>query len=391
MDSPTPRAAPSPKLTASAYDGAMSTQGKGWALWALVAISIAGLARPASAGDEFWVGADISGLSDIEKAGATFRDAGKQGDAIAILRDHGFNLFRVRLFVHPDTDFARSNGATQDLDAVRALARRIKSSGAAFLLDLHYADTWADPAHQPKPAEWQDLPFDALEQKVHDYTADVLSSLRQNGTPPDMVQIGNEIAAGILWPDGQLDGKTEPDKQRQWDRFARLVKSGCRAAREAGPKDHPARIVIHIHGGGREGLPKWFFENLSRHDVDYDIIGLSFYPRWDDSFDALKDNLDLLARTYNKDIVIMETAYAYRGTSSKPTMRWPLTPAGQSQFVTDLIAAVRAVPERRGRGVVWWYPESIPLPGRHVWEGGSMALFDEKGDALPALGAFVSK
>ena len=350
--------------------------------------------RPATtAAPEFIAGADVSMLSEIEKAGGVFasRD-GQRGDALKILRDGGCNLFRVRLFVDPGKDFDKNYGATQDLAYVVALARRIEASGAQFLLDIHYSDTWADPAKQHKPAAWKDLDFDALERKVHDYTVSVLKQLHDAGAAPDMVQVGNEIAGGMLWPDGKVLNAAKEDESRQWTRFARLLNAGSRAVREASKAaNKPIRVVIHIHGGGKPGLPKWFFGKLKPHYVDFDVVALSFYPAWDDDLAALKQNLADVAAEFDKDILIAETSYSWRTMedhAGKRTMAWPQTREGQEKFLRDLSDAIRATPNGRGLGFVWWYPEAVPVKGRHIWRGGAEALFDESGAALPALESF---
>jgi arabinogalactan endo-1,4-beta-galactosidase len=348
---------------------------------------------PPSRPREFIAGADVSMLTEIEKAGGVFRRDGKSGDALEIMRAGGCNLFRVRLFVDPEKDFNKNHGATQDLPYVVALTKRIKASGATLLLDLHYSDTWADPAKQFKPKAWESLDFDALEKQVHDYTASVLKALADAGATPDMVQIGNEIAGGMLWPDGKVLNAPKEQEAQQWKRFARLLNAGARAVREAAKaSQQPIRVVIHIHGGGKPGLPKWFFEKLAQHGpVDFDIVALSFYPAWDDSLDALRKNLDDNANAIGKDILIAETSYPWRpmeGHADKRTMTWPQTREGQQKFVTDLSDAIRATPNNRGLGFVWWYPEAIPLEGRRIWRGGAEALFDEKGAALPALDTF---
>jgi arabinogalactan endo-1,4-beta-galactosidase len=343
---------------------------------------------------KFYAGADISMLPEIEKLGGAFHDSdGRATNAIAILRGAGCNLFRIRLFVDPDPDFARSHGATQGLPYVRALCKRIKSAGGELLLDLHYSDTWADPGKQFKPAAWKDLEFDALERRVHDYTADVLKALREDGVVPEMVQVGNEIASGILWPDGKVAGAEGDDEAKQWEKFARLVRAGVTAVREASTPKRPIRIMIHIHGGGKKGMAKWFFgEKLAKYPIDFDIVGLSFYPTWEDEFDALKPNLaDAVAAT-GKDVLIAEVSYPWKeipDIKNKPTLHWPRTPAGQLQFLRDLTAAVKAMPDHHGIGWVYWYPEAIPVGGRRIWRGGGEAVFDEKGNALPSLSAFA--
>src|SRR5215813_569717 len=151
---------------------------------------------------EFMAGADISSLKVLEDHGATYTDNGVPGNAIDILRDHGVNWFRLRLFVNPNS--ASDPFVINDLNYTIALAQRAKSVGAKLLLDLHYSDTWADPGHQTKPAAWSSLSFTDLVQRVHDYTRDAISSMNQAGVLPDMVQVGNEISNGMLWNSGYV-------------------------------------------------------------------------------------------------------------------------------------------------------------------------------------------
>jgi arabinogalactan endo-1,4-beta-galactosidase len=330
--------------------------------------------RAIAADPVFFLGGDISALPDMEKFGAVYRDHGKAGDCITILRDHGCNLFRVRLFVNPTHDFDKSWGATQDLPRVLELARRIKTSGAKFSLAIHYSDTWADPKNQTKPEQWKDLPIDALQQKVADYTVEVMRAMKTNGTVPDIVEVGNETTHGMLWPDGKLDGKTNEEKDRQWEKFARLLKAGVKAVRSQSTVDQ-TRVLIHIDGGGKAGVPRWYFDRLKKYNVDYDIIGLSFYPIWNDSLDELKTNLKSLS-SLGKDVLIIETAYPHGPGKMTPEMKWPATWAGQKQFLADLTRVVKDAPDHRGIGVVWWYPEALPIEHHKIWEGGLMGWFD---------------
>jgi arabinogalactan endo-1,4-beta-galactosidase len=353
-----------------------------WALWP---------ARLACAENgPFIAGADISMLPAIEKAGGVYRRAGQAGDAVQILHDAGCNLFRVRLFVDPTTDFLKGSGAVQSLPYVIALAKRIKKVDALFLLDIHYSDTWADPLHQLTPAAWKDLDSNALQQKVYTYTKSVLQQCQDNGVMPDMVQVGNEITAGMLWPTGQLYAAKGNAEERQWQNFSALFNAGAKAVREAQSGDHKIRIVLHIHGGGRDGLPKWFFDKISHYSLDYDIMGLSFYPAWHDSLPLLRKNMADLVQTYNKDILIAEVSYPWSPLPDvhDTAMTWPQTPQGQAQFLRELTAALRAVPHGHGLGYVWWYPEAVPVSGTRIWRDGDEALFDDKGDLLPAADLF---
>jgi arabinogalactan endo-1,4-beta-galactosidase len=358
----------------------------------LTAVFVGGLllATSARAADQkFIYGADVSMLPTIEKTGGVFQDLGKKGDAIQILASHGCNLFRVRLFVKPSTDYIKTYGAVQDLAYVRDLGKRIKATHGVFLLDIHYSDTWADPGKQFTPAEWKSLGFDDLKKKVHDYTVSVLTDLRDAGAMPDWVQVGNEITAGVLWPTGAVLDQPADQEAAQWQKFSELIDSGCKAVREMQTPEHPIKIVIHIHGGGKEKMADYFFGKFKLDPADYDIVGLSFYPAWEDSIDALKGNLvDAIQKT-GKQVVLAETSYPWKELPDKvglATLQWPQTPEGQKQFLNDLTATLKAAPEHKGIGFIYWYPEAIPTPGfPHVWRQGFEALFDQAGNALPAV------
>lgn len=368
----------------------MSTA-KAWMWMSVVSWLAMGACAAVAAGAApvFYAGADISALPWLERAGAVYRDGNRPGDAIAILRSHGCNLFRIRLFVDPDRNFAHSGGAVQDLASVIALAQRVKASGAAFMLDLHYSDSWADPGHQPTPAAWAELDPVAMVTKLHDYTRDVLQRCAAAGVAPDLVQVGNEITAGILWPTAQLYKATGAAEDRQWRELADLLNAGSRAVREESAAEHRTiRVVLHVDRGGR-AAPAWFFRTLQRTPVDFDIIGLSFYPSWGDSIDTLKQNLSELIGTYHKDVLICETGYPRKPLADihERAMAWPQTPAGQKQFLDELIALLHAQPDGHGIGYVWWYPEAVPVAGLRVWRDGAEAWFGDDGRLQPAAEA----
>jgi arabinogalactan endo-1,4-beta-galactosidase len=354
-----------------------------------------------SAPQTFLYGADISALASIEQRGGVFKEAGKTDDAIAIFTRHGWNCFRLRIFVNPNG----RGGVVNSLDYTRALAKRIKASGASFMLDFHYSDTWADPQHQVKPAAWNDLSFDELEKQVEKYTSEVIADLRHNGVLPEIVQIGNEITGGTLWPDAQvqvplsnvkvLEGEVrvikppEPyDDAKQWDHLVRVVKAGVRGVRASTTPADGVRTMIHIDCGGDWPVTQWYFDKMQQHGVEFDMIGQSYYPNWHGTLDNVRDTLRETAKRYKKDIVIVETSYPWKNAeywSQRKNMAWPITPAGQKQFLADLTRVVRETPDGRGVGIVYWHPESIPTGGRGSWNGGAMALFDSEGNALPAL------
>jgi len=334
-----------------------------------------------------FVGGDISALARIEQAGGVFRDGSQAGDAIAILRAHGSNGFRLRLFVNPND----SDVVVNDLPYTVALARRVKAAGAKLLLDFHYSDTWADPGHQTTPAAWASLTLDSLERTVETYTAGVMAQLKRAGALPDIVQVGNEIDSGMLWPLGELYVGT--DTATAWSQFTALLKAAIRGVRDSLAPGDSVRVMLHYSLGGNSGGTQWFFDHMGGYGVPYDLIGLSYYPFWHGALTDLQANLWATAARYGKDIVVVETTYPWRtdGWQSMVTngagMSWPATPQGQASYLQSLIATVAGTPNGHGAGVVWWYPEAIQVPGLFIWGGGSLSLFDAAGSVLPAAGA----
>lgn len=332
-----------------------------------------------------FAGADISALERIEQAGGVFRDGGVPGDAIAILRAHGSNLFRLRLFVNPSAQEVEVN----DLDYTLRMAIRAKTAGARLLLDLHYSDTWADPGHQATPAAWDTLGIDSLETRVERYSDSVVTRLRQAGALPDIVQIGNEIDGGMLWPVGQLSYAS--DSLISWDQFTRLLKAGIRGVRSGLAPGDSVHIMLHYSQGGNTGGTQWFFDHMVAYGVPFDLIGLSYYPWWHGTLAALQGNLQATEQRFGRDIMVAETSYPWRAggwesmATNRGAMTWSVSQQGQAKFLQGVIAAVAAVPNGHGAGVLWWYPEAIEVPGLFIWGGGSLALFDAAGNLLPAL------
>ena len=349
-------------------------------------------ARPAPS---FVTGADLSELPYFESRGVKYYDGGKAASLLDIARRNHWRVIRVRLWVNPDAD---PEAHVSSLSNVTALGRRIKAAGFEFLLDIHYSDTWADPGHQKKPAAWDNLPFPALVQRVHDYSRDVIVHLRQNGTMPDLVQIGNETKNGLLYGSG-LDGTNsqpgggfwEPDKQGI-GRAAQLLAAGLAGVR-AGASTRPLLTLIHVPDGQDFGFVKWYFSALdsaaqaAHLTLDYDLIGLSYYPGipWDHKagfepwyLSHLTQSMNYIAETLHKPVMVVETSWPQASNATDDitgTPEFPLTPDGQVQFYRALIHAVRAVPNGLGRGVVLWEPDSLN------WD----SVFDAHGNALPAV------
>jgi arabinogalactan endo-1,4-beta-galactosidase len=315
-------------------------------------------------------------LTFLEGRGVQYKEAGQVKDALAIFKDNGFNYIRLRLFVNPDG----TRGQVNTLDYTIALAKRAKAAGFKFLLDFHYSDKWADPGKQFIPDAWKDLTHAQLVDRVYSYTKDTLAAFQKAGCAPDMVQVGNEITNGMMWPDG--GSMKDPAK---WDPFADLLKSGIRAVRDSGS----SIVMIHVDRGGNQGVSKWFFDHCQKSGVDFDVIGLSFYPFDNGSLDDLAGNLDMLSRTYGKDIVIAETGYFAAGGSTGKNP-YPTTPDGQKAFLDGLMKTVAATPGGHGKGVFYWAPEWIRGAGyKGSGPTSNRALFDETGNAFPGIASFL--
>jgi len=343
-------------------------------LWVSLLLPIAASAEP------FVIGADLSALTKLESLNAVYRENSKETNVLTILKKRGFNTVRLRLFVNPNGEGFVIN----DLDYTLALAGRVKSAGLQIMLDFHYSDTWADPGKQHKPAAWENLSFDELEQMVHDYTRDVILAFLKKGMLPEYVQIGNEVQPGMLWPDGRIYWNN--NSSDHWRKFTALLKAGIAGLRAADTQ-RQSKTIIHFANSGNQKAVARYFTNLEKYKVPYDIVGLSYYPWHHGPFRELKKTLHWLGRDLKKDVIIVETAYTYRQIKHKGKYReleFPQTVEGQSDFLKKLTCAVLATPGGHGRGICYWHPESIPVKNHRVWKGGAAALFDVSGNVLPA-------
>jgi arabinogalactan endo-1,4-beta-galactosidase len=302
-----------------------------WILAAILPLLFTGCTSTtasASKPSDFYLGADISTLTQVEQQGGVYMDGDKPGETLAIFMKNGLTGFRLRIWVDP------RNGAN-GLEYTTKLAKRIKDAGGTFMLDFHYSDWWADPQKQNKPAAWAKLDFDALVNQTETYTANVVKTLKEAGATPDFVQIGNEITGGILWPDVQVKvplstvkvfsgdvtviTPLEPyDDVRQWDHLIRVLKAAGEGVRSVSTSADHVRFVAHIDCGGDWPVTKWYFDHLTSAGVDFDVIGQSFYPKWHGTIENLCDNLRETINHYHKDVMVVETAYPSRDVRPSP-------------------------------------------------------------------------
>ncbi len=336
-------------------------------------------------------GADISSLDKSEVMGGIYHyPNGKPGDALDILSHAGLNYIRLRVWVDPADGFH-----TQE--RILPMAERAVALGMGVLIDFHYSDFWADPGRQDKPAAWADYDLDQLETAVYEHTYEVCSALVAQGTPPDIVQIGNEINGGMLWPEGAL-------ATYNWESFkelAGLLKQGIKAMRHCSPD---TKIMLHLAEAGNVDLLNWWYGNILKQGVQFDIMGLSYYPFWHGTLENLQETLNTIATQFEKDIILVEFAYPFtlendddlENIVRDPSILTPgflATPQGQRVMTRQIMNIVRQIPEGRGLGVFYWDATWTAVEGNgwdptdpesgNGWE--NQALFDFDGMALPAL------
>ncbi|WP_306909918.1 glycosyl hydrolase 53 family protein [Arthrobacter sp. B3I9] len=337
-------------------------------------------------------GADISFTLQEEAINQPVSDNGREAPVEQILKDNGANFVRLRLWVNPLR-------GTSDLNSALTLARRAQAAGLRLLVDFHYSDTWADRTSQQPPAAWQGMSYGELLSTVESYTRESVAAFAKQGTPADIVQIGNEVTRGMLWPYGQV---TLPDDEN-WVGLAGLINAGANGARAGNPGRHPL-IMVHSDTGGDRDASIHFYDQLQRHGVGFDLIGLTYYPFWNGSLADLERNLRDLAYRFGKDIIIAETAYPWTLSSSggAPSVvstmqalpdaaQYPPTPHGQAKFFAALNRVLREVPDGRGAGYFIWEPGWLPGVGADAAKGNThnnLTLFDWQGQGLPALDAF---
>lgn len=319
-------------------------------------------------------GMDISFLPEMEALNTKFYDsAGVSKDFLSIIQENGVNTARIRLW---NVEGQSSSG----LEEVKALVAKCRTHDLKILLDFHYSDTWADPGKQATPAAWADKNITELQDAIYQYTKDVMAIIR-----PEYVQIGNEINGGMLWEIGRLQNE---------DAFISLLKAGIKGSREGSPD---SKIMIHY--AGMEGS-EWFFDLMKKNDLDFDIIGLSYYPIWHGkSLALLESTITLLKNKYSKNVLIAEFSYPFTlqyndfthnfiGLDSQLVNGYAATKVGQKNFCTE----IRKIAERtEALGFCYWGGEWVAFKGPTATDGSSyenQALFDFQNKALPAFSAF---
>jgi len=361
------------------------------------------------------IGMDVSTLEETERFGGKFYENGKEAPLLDILKRHGVTSIRLRLWNDPFNEKGENYGAGGcDIETVLRTARRAAENGMNWLLDFHYSDFWADPARQLIPKAWRGFTPEQLEKAVYEYTKETLARCKKEALYPGYVQIGNEITNGMLWPAGKIDYDKVTGEPVSYGNLARLLKAGVTAARESGN----AKIILHLERSCDNTRYRRWFDAVTQAGVDFDIIGVSYYPHWHGQMSDVKRNLEDISERYNKDVMIVETAYPftnehYSGIPDIPLVitgriklpdgslpPYPHSVEGQRGFLRDLVKMIKNM--KRCKGLYYWEPGWLPAEGS-TWataaarkymgeehkaggnEWANQCLFDYKGNLLPAM------
>lgn len=342
-------------------------------------------------------GGDVSSLVRGEQLGGVYYDAaGRPDNALNILSAAGMDYARLRVWVNPVDGF-------NDEQQLLAGAREAEQHHLKLFLDFHYSDTWTDPGHQAVPAAWAGDSLPQLEAALYSYSAKVVGDLVAQGTPPDMVQTGNEVNGGMLWPTGLDYGSSTA-----WPTFGALLKSAIAGVKAAAPH---TKIVLHIANAADWGGVQWWYDNAVAQGVPFDVIALSYYSYWHGYLDELQTTLDAAAARYGKPVMLAETAYPWTLASGDPTAAlsfstageletgYAATPAGQAAMFRDTQSIVQAVPNGLGLGAFYWEPTWTVVKGNgwdptdpasgDGWE--NQAMFDYSDKALPVIGDYAPR
>ncbi len=328
-------------------------------------------------------GGDFSIIKKLGDYGAKYKVNGVEKDGLLIFKENGYTWARFRIFHTPNNVGPVCN----DLNYTIASAKMAKALGYKILLDFHYSDTWADPGKQFTPEVWKDLSLEILTDSVRIYTTKVLGKMQNEGVLPEMVQIGNEINNGMLWPLGKLwsDGGSA-----NWKGLTQLIKAGIQGVKQA-KNSSGIKIMIHAATGGSQQESYTFYHNMIQNGVEFDVIGLSYYPWWHGTFAQLESNIENLSKSFNFDISLVETAYYSNNWYPEPgngnlnIKPYPPTEQGQNDFLIELAERLKKYP--KVKTVFYWEPETVVVPNSQIFYLGR-SLFDEQGNAFKGISSW---
>lgn len=348
---------------------------------------------------ELLKGGDASYVTYLEKIGAGLYDNGVNKDAFKLFKEKGFNTVRFRLYKDPGNPNYEASAqipeGCQTTEAILALAKRAKAEGLKILLSFHYSDTWTNPGQQIMPHEWEGLSWDSLQTAFYDYTRDVMMKMRDQGTVPEYVAIGNETQSGMLHPVANHE---------HYDKLARLYTLGYEAVKDVCPE---SKVIVHVSNGGDSGY-YWFFGLMRQYGAKFDLIGISYYPfdtptknfKWSD----IRTWAENMYKEFGKETVIMETGYNWSPTIPMGIAGqlwddgvykdiYPYTPQGQKNYLLEAINEMKRTEDCHILGFYYWDPLLRYVKDDHSldWGNGacSEAFFDFEGNALPVFEAYT--
>ena len=336
------------------------------------------------------LGIDTSSYLDELEHGAKYYAGGERIDPLDAFRANGVEWMRIRVWNDPRSEAGEPYLAgTCDMDHYIRLAKLAKAKGYKLMLDFHYSDFWADPGKQMIPKAWQGMDADTMAEALYAFTRDCLLAAVDADVAPEMIQVGNEITNGMLWPVGKLE---LPDGARgNYVNFCKLVAAGCRACREVLPQ---AKIVLHLERSNDKAVYQEFFTEMEKAGIDYDVIGASYYPYWHGTFEELFENLNA-CRRFGREIMVVELGYGFtteaycldgqaqrlvidpeRAYVPGVTEKYPMTPEGQADYIRDFLVLCR---QQGIDGVFYWEPLWIPGEGICWASPAGQAYIHEEG------------
>ena len=368
------------------------------------------------------LGVDLSILDELNQLHPSFKYQGQEVEPFSFFANHShIDMVRLRLWHNPyDEEGNPYGGGTNDLACFLRLAEKAKENGMQVLLDFHYSDFWVDPSRQKLPKAWVNKTYQEVVDLVGEYTREVLIEAKKRDIPIGAVQIGNEITHGMLFPFGELSREFHEKEGGGFEGLATLLQAGCQAVKEIYPE---AKRIIHVEHAASKDLQEWFFGNLLKYPVDFEVIGESYYPYWHGPFRDFKDNISNLTAKYGKEIWVMEMGYEYaesrvEGHHSEFNEKddpdfavgningkvpFPLTKEGQAGYLKTLLGICKELGIGR---VFYWEPAWVllpnqgwaldagqiycgltPTPGQNDW--ANETLFDFDGNANPGIDVFT--
>lgn len=361
------------------------------------------------------LGIDVSTYLEEKADNAKYFSNGMEIDPLKEFRNNGVSLMRIRVWNDPSENGKPYLGGTNSLENDLLLIKEFKKYGYSYMIDFHYSDFWVDPGKQTLPKAWKDLSFEELKEAVYTFTKESLKKIKELDVDVPYVQIGNEVTNGFMWPHGQLI-ETKEGPRENYEKFTELLKVGIKAAKEVLPE---VKVIVHLERSNDAKVYQELFDKLEHYKVNYDAIGMSYYPYWHGSFAELFNNIKNLQKRYKKEIIIAELGYGFtledylltaNGQSElkitkenlEADLPYDITIDGQAHFIEEFLSRCL---ENDVEAVVYWEP--MWIPGEHIcWasvegqayiheegkptrnEWSNQCLFDYKGNKLPAFDKF---